>query len=659
MICTACGAQNSQDSGFCSNCHAPLTSISESSTVSTLPEQISPIAASDEPESAPASADTPASSTELNEATDISEMLTVLATPEPESAPASENVPETPVVASEEAASVDIAEMPTQIVVDTSSVPETPQPELEAGEEARAALSEAPDIPENNETSEALELSEENETTEELETPAEAARDGEDEDETPEEVELAEPLAAAVETNESEVPGMPSSFAPDLNGEADADTDVLPEIAPDPVSPGAQHAVTPGGAARLLRPLPIWLYIPGALIVAAVLIFFTGADWAAGARTAALEALVAGALFLVIFATRVVASRLAKTKHYRRSQFISALVLLVLLAALGIGSLTQQTGVHAAQARFLEHQEQWQPAINEYQASGEHAPASENIARIYNEWGEQLTGLEQYENALARFGTVTSHYAKASTEVARAKKDTATAYYRLGEQRLAAHNYSGAISAFAQLTTHFSDSSEAHNAHADYARALMAAAQQQMATACSSAAGLYQQLARQFADTPEGQQAATALKQPQSVKGHFTSKIPNGDDVPEVFLVPTSNGLPISGIPRNRKGELMQVVKSDGTFDFQNVKQGQYQLGWGTRNKRTGTEVIEFISLSNLTQFPTATGTPSSGWQNVSGDVPFHMATVGPLCSFDFGKLDVTFPSTTGFPIIVAPVNFP
>lgn len=645
MICAACGAQNPQESAFCSSCHTPLTPISDTPTGSTAPEQASPVAASVESEGAPIHEEAPAISPEPPEADDVAEMPTLPVAKEAESAPASEEeVSEAPGAASEQVASVDVAEMPTQVIANESSLPETPQPEPEAGEEMPATASVAPDLVEDTEISEAPESSEETETTAEFEAD-EAARD--------EEAEIAaESLAAAVVSDEAETVASSSSPVPDLAGEADSDTETLAA----PALPVAQPAASAGGASRLLRPLPIWLYIPGALIVAAALIFFTGTDWAAGAQTAATEALVVGALFLIVFGTRFVASKLAKTTFYRRSQFISALVLLVLLAALGAGGLTQQTGVHAAQARFLENQQQWQPAINEYQASGERAPASENIARVYNEWGEQLTGLEQYKNALARFAVVTSRYGKATTGVARAKKDTATAYYRLGEQQFAAHNYAGAIAAFAQLSAHFSASAETHNAHADYARALMAAAQQQMATACFSAAGLYQQLAQQFADTPEGQQAATALKQPQSVKGHFTSKIPHGDDVPEVFLVPSHNGLPISGTPRDQKGELMQVVKSDGTFAFQNVKQGQYQLGWGTRNKSTGAEVIEFISLGSLPMVGNA-GAPTSGWKTVSA--PFHMARVGPLCSFDFGKLDVEFPSTTSVPIISMPVQFP
>jgi hypothetical protein len=400
-----------------------------------------------------------------------------------------------------------------------------------------------------------------------------------------------------------------------------------------------------------------------------VLVFFTGTDWSAGAQTAGIVALVVGALMLIAFGVRAALGLLAQANVHRRSQIISALLLAVLLCAVGAIGLTQGAGIHAVQARFLEGQQKWQLAIDEYQASGQSAPASDDMARTYVEWGEQLSGQQppsdrQYSDGLGKFALVITTYTQAPTQIARAQKDMvattqtagtfdsqsknytgatryydnllgqaycttscqtqigaldASAYSNLAEQDLAAQKFADAAAAFNALTTRFGSSPQAQKAHADYAKALWGQGQAQLTTACSSAVATYQQLATNFSDTSEGQQAATALKQPQPVKGQFTTTIPGGTNTPEAGLV--------QGISANMSSNAFYAllakspvvtVQSDGKFQFRPLAQGTYYLVWGVTN-----------SADNQVVFLVGQRYP---------------ATVGQLCPFDYGSISENFP---------------
>lgn len=442
--------------------------------------------------------------------------------------------------------------------------------------------------------------------------------------------------------------------------------------------PGPALTAQPAGPSKLINPLPLWAFIVSIVVVAAllaVLLFFTGSDanvgsqisdWAAGAKTAGIVALVIGVLLLISFGVRAALGMLAQTNTHRRSQVISSLLLILLLIAFGAIGLTQGSAIHAMQAHALEGQQQWQLAVNEYQASGQGTPSSEDIARTYNEWGTQLLNQGKYSEAIDKYNYVVANYNMAATGLANAEKSAisayqswatqaaqkqdyasavqhydallnqsycnsgscqsqisaldASAYYKLAEQQLNKQNYASSVAAFNQLTTRFADSSDAKQSHADYARALWGEGQQQLTSACSSAVTTYQQLSTQFSDTPEGQQAKTALSQPESVKGQFTSTIPSGNNVPVVGLVQgvTSNMSSDQFYALLDKSPVAQV-NSDGSFSFKSVKQGNYDLVWGTINKGDSREEF-FVGQ----RYP---------------------AAVGPLCAFDFGHIDETFPT--------------
>jgi tetratricopeptide (TPR) repeat protein len=357
---------------------------------------------------------------------------------------------------------------------------------------------------------------------------------------------------------------------------------------------------------------------------------------------------------------------LAETNPRRRSQIISTALLVLLLFTFSGITLSQQTGLHAMQARYLEGQQNWQTAVTEYQLAGEVAPASDNLARIYNEWGEALSRQQRYADAVAKFGTVLKTYKGATAQVTRARTDTvsvylawgkyaslrqdytgataaydtllkldycssncqsqaqtvdATAYYNLAEQQLSLQQYTASVSAFNVLTTRFSHALEVAQVHADYAKALWGLGQQQLNTTCSDAVKTYQQLAGQFGDTGQGKQAASDLQQPVTVKGQFTTPVPGAPYNPTVALVQGLYvGIPVYLFPPILREAPMVPVNSDGTFTFNSVPQGTYELVWSYDGK------LHY-------------------YYAYSGTQVLYKANLGPLCTYNYGGINETIPT--------------
>ena len=441
---------------------------------------------------------------------------------------------------------------------------------------------------------------------------------------------------------------------------------------PSHISPSSFQQ--PGNSA-ISKPIPVRILIGSIVLVVLLLIVLqlTGSDWATGAMHAGI---VAGILAVVILLITIVSMTLGKATRSnpaRLLQLISSVLVILLLSLLCLVGLTQQTSIHNMQAHSWEAQKQWQFAINQYQTSGEGAPTSEDIARVYNLWGEQFTIHQQYVEALAKYNMVLTYYGSASTGVARAQSDTitayvswgrqasqqhnymaatshfdallglsycaatcqtqvssldATAYYNLAESLLVAQNYHDAIGNFHTLVSRFASSTEAHKVHGDYAKALLGEGKQQLKGAiCSSAVPTYQQLSAQFGDTPEGQQATNALKANQPVKGHFVGSIPNNPSLTPIATL-------IQGLNHNMSdGQFFQlfntaptaIIQNNGNFLFDPLPQGSYGLAWGT-NQSDGSKHFQFA-------------------YNADGSSTY-VAKVGPMCPYDFGDLPETIPTS-------------
>jgi hypothetical protein len=362
----------------------------------------------------------------------------------------------------------------------------------------------------------------------------------------------------------------------------------------------------------------------------------------------------------------------SRSNPSRLIQLISAGLIILLLSLLCLVGLTQQSAIHNLQAHSWEGQQQWQSAINQYQLAGEGAPTSEDIARVYNLWGEQFTSQQHYVEALAKYNIVLTYYGSASTGVSRAQSDSitaylawgqqasqqhdytaatnhfdvllhlsyctptcqtrakaldATAYYNLAESQLAAQNYSDAVNNFHIVVSRFASSPESQKLHMDYAKALLGHGKQQHSSAsCSSAIPTYQQLSMQFGDTPEGKQATSALRANQPMKGHFITRVPNSPSLRPIAAL-------MHGLYRNMpdalffqmlSGAPMVTIQNNGTFSFPSMKQGSYELAWGT-DRSDGAQ--SFVSYFN------------------SDGTAAYVATVGPLCPYDFGDINQSIPT--------------
>jgi outer membrane protein assembly factor BamD (BamD/ComL family) len=422
------------------------------------------------------------------------------------------------------------------------------------------------------------------------------------------------------------------------------------------------------------KPMPVLVLIGSIVLVSLLLIALqlTGSDWAAGAMYAGLVAGILALVVLLIAVVRIILTRATQSNPARLIQIISTILVISLLSLLCLVGITQQYAIHNLQAHSWEAQQQWQSAINQYQSSGEGAPTSEDIARVYNLWGEQFTSHQHYIEALTKYGIVLTYYGSASTGVTRAQTDAvtayfawgqqaiqrhdymaatdhydallhlpycaatcqtqvnaldATAYYNLAEKQLGAKHYSDAISSFHVLVSRFANSIEAHKVHRDYAKALLAEGKQQLnESACPSAIPTYQQLSSQFGDTPEGQQASNALRANQPVKGHFSSTIPDPSLTPTAAL--------IQGLNHTMSDSLFfqllstaptASIQSNGDFTFSPLPQGTYGLAWGT-NQSNGARHFLFA------YYPDGSS--------------FYVAKVGPLCPYDLGVVNEPIPTS-------------
>ncbi len=411
-----------------------------------------------------------------------------------------------------------------------------------------------------------------------------------------------------------------------------------------------------------------------ALTFVLLLLILTGSDWATGVAHAAILSAFVALLLMSMLGLHLMMGKVAQSSAKRRTQYISAgLVILVLLLFIGT-ALSFQPALHTLQARSLEQGQRWEQAIAEYQFGGDSAPTSANIARIYNEWGEGQAQKQQYQQAIGKFETVLNKYSRAGSQISRAQKNeidayinagkqdqqkqdygsavaqfdallrlnycdaqcqkdnqplAADAYYSLAKSQLVAAQYAGAVASFTTLQQRFSTSSAYQAAHGDMAKALFGLGLQEIrASECSSAVLNYQQLAKAFADTVQGKNAAVALKAPQSVKGHFTKPVPRG----RVLAVLTQG---VAARAWNKQfyqalahHPLTATILANGTFLFKSVKQGTYDLSWGT------------IAANGNQRF-------STGFLRSNPGVYSYVAHVGPLCSFDFGNITVAIPKSS------------
>lgn len=366
----------------------------------------------------------------------------------------------------------------------------------------------------------------------------------------------------------------------------------------------------------LARPFPFWvsLLLTVGMILLAALVYVADetlirGDWAAGARAAGVSAFILAGLTVLLLVVRLSVGRRAA------STVILSLLLAVLLIGAGASGIALANPLHGLQAQTLERGGDWSGAIYEYELKGEQAPNAPNIARIYDEWGEQDLQQKSYKDAVTRFTIVITQYGQSGAPVDRAQTDLfetfttwvqandpsvpygdaiadlvayrsnpqcdatcqttskaveAQARYEYGVQLLARQQYSAAVQQLELVQSQFATSPYAKQAHLAAAQAYFALGQQQLQSSCSDAVPTYQTLAKQYGDTPEGGKAKSALAAPQSVSGNISGY---ADPNRTVYL---SRSVNISADYYSQ--DYQATVDSSGSFTFKNVAQGKYNL---------------------------------------------------------------------------------
>jgi tetratricopeptide (TPR) repeat protein len=417
----------------------------------------------------------------------------------------------------------------------------------------------------------------------------------------------------------------------------------------------------------LARTIPLWarLAVIGVIVVAFAALEISGSDWAEGAKRVGIAAGIMALLLVLATAARSFAGMADKANELRRRQFINAAIGVVVLATTSGVGIGLPGPIHRVQAHVLEAQQIFPQAIAEYQFAGETPPNSDDLARVYNEWGDRLSATGQYGAAIDKFANVLNTFTGAANQIPHAQAATiadylawgkqasqqqkydeatqhydallalsfcdatcqttaapldATAYYNLAEADLRSGFYSGSVDAFHHLLNTYPTAPEALTVHADLAKALLGLGKQQITSTCSLAVPTYQELASKFADTPEGKQAAKDMKAPQPVKGTFTQGVPGGAFV--ALAKGLRGGMPDPDFTAAFDAAPKVAVHSDGTFQFGPMPQGAWDLIWG--EAQGGFESYEF--------------------QYQPDNTPTYIATVGPLCPYDFGNINTTFP---------------
>lgn len=450
------------------------------------------------------------------------------------------------------------------------------------------------------------------------------------------------PYPGYVPPSQPTYPGYPGSPSLPLNA---ATTDYR-----SPSSWALPRAKPPS---RLAQPFPLWLcvllfigaYVLLAFVYSAVEIVAHG-DWSDGARAAGIAALIMAGVALVVLAARLISGRRAI------STIALGLLLVAALAGAGTGGITFAAPLHGIEARSLEQSGQWSGAIREYQLAGDAAPNAPNIARVYDEWGEQRLTQRDFEQATVTFSTVITAYPKSSSSYDRAQQDLFKSYtawlqsspqtvpyadaiadfvayralptcdatcqsgaqdaeaharYLYGSQLAGKQRYNDAIKQFETVQVQFPTSAYASQAHSAAATAYYNLGQQQLSQTCADAIPTYQTLAKKYGDTPEGKKAKSALAAPQRVTGKMINYPSN--PVPTIMLSRSAD-------PNNFSfsQEYTTTPGSGGSFAFKNVAQGNYNIA----------------TLRN-----TSTQEEETWYQSSSGNL--YTVHVGPLCPTDFG----------------------
>ncbi len=363
----------------------------------------------------------------------------------------------------------------------------------------------------------------------------------------------------------------------------------------------------------LLRWGPWAVGIGGAIALTAVSV--TTPSWGRIATRAGITLLVAGACAGLL----IWLSHLLHQQWTRRWPIVAASLLL-----LGMLGVAFAPGVHALQGHVLEGQGNYQRAIEEYIASGQHSPDGQDVARSYLEWGQQELRNQNYGMAAQHLSAAAETYS-ATTAARSAREPLGTALLQWGRQLAVEQRYTLAIQQFERLRTRYADTTAAQQAldsqdepatryawgqrlqadqqfqealtqfqaigklfpNSPYARLAYDAAASDLyawgqaltqQARYTEAIATYQQILDQYGQAPAAQQARQVLNAPQSVTGRLI--FANG--APDARVIIRLSSSWNTGPDGYVQGGLVYQMRTaaDGTFKFPSVTLGRYLVDW-------------------------------------------------------------------------------
>lgn len=446
-------------------------------------------------------------------------------------------------------------------------------------------------------------------------------------------------------------------------------------VADAPTSPALAYVQPQGRDFPVLaQPFPrswsLFAAVGAALAIilgAAIQLLVVHSDWAQAALASGVIAFLIATAMGVFMAARYVIGR--------RSRGFLALggALIASLLLTGVGTLAASQQLHRIQGDSLASAGQYKAAIQQYLLYGEQPPKAPDVARTLATWGDKSLAQKAYADAAQHytaaiyanptnsaiatranaglFKTYSAWLAGDSTNLPYpdaiamlkayqsdsacdsacqkvAANLEAQARFLYGTQLAGELNFADAIPQFEAVQSQFASSDYAAKAHISGAKAYLALGQQQVAGAnyytsvdpkstlktCAPAVATYQKLASTYQDTPEGQQATTALAAPQSVTGKLLAFPSN--PLPRAHLSTFAN--PSARIFSDEYST--GIDQTSGVFTFTNVAQGNYVF---STSRDVGYKV-DFVTH------------PVTG----SGDL--YLVHVGPLCPFVVGETQYT-----------------
>lgn len=481
--------------------------------------------------------------------------------------------------------------------------------------------------------------------------------------------EAAPPLSETI--NDTVFVPIDAPEAPTLPDDAlfatEPDSAILSELtiseAPEP-PPGRPRRIPGSIATTSLFRWGAWaLAIIGAAVLIALALTTPGWGTTLATRSWGTIALRDGLALLGIgagAAALILLYRARLHRQVRRRWTISTASLLLI----GILGIALSPTIHALQGHQLERQTNYQRAIEEYAASGEHAPDGQDIARSYLEWGQQNLKQQDYADAVQHLGMAAQRYTATPAEK-QAREPMGQALLLYGQELFHAQRYSQAIQQFDLLRTRYSATTAAQQAvneqdepAAYFAWGQMLLSNQQFQDALTT----FQHLGQLFPDSPYATQAYNAAAGDLYAWGKALVQQTRYDQAIKIDqqLIAQYPNAPEAKQAQQDLNAPQQVtgrlIFTDGTPDANVVIRLSSEWTTGANGYVQGGYVFEARTDSQgaFTVNAVALGTYLVDWQQGSGFTtilhdgtydPVYTATVQPLRATDLGDIQITPPS--------------